>query len=357
MATHVTDIADLANLTLSSYDRNELVDIATTLRDFPASKKLMEKNRQIARGSDESGKNFIFNLIHTPDSNARNCGIYYVDSLDQSDGTVAATIPWRHMTTGCHFDTHELNVNAGNAQIVSFLKTKEMQMEMGWYALLEANFWGGPSSSSDDTTPFGLTLYWLDHSASAGFNGGNHTNFSGGPGGVSCDTYSRWQHYTAQFTTNSLADSVAKIRRALKETRWHGIPNKPMKDWSYTEHPRVIYTTLDNVDELENLAIGLDDKVGPDLGKYDGAVTIARTPIEEVPWLSDNRATSDPYIGVDWDVVGCVYPRGEWQVEHPYARHPRQRNVRQRFRDASRQFVVINRRRLFTVAKAAYVSS
>jgi hypothetical protein len=31
--------------------------------------------------------------------------------------------------------------------------------------------------------------------------------------------------------------------------------------------------------------------------------------------------------------------------------------VRQRFRDAARQFVVINRRRLFTVAKAAYTSS
>jgi len=357
MATHVTDIADLANLTLSRYARNQLVDIATTLRDFPACKKLMEKNRQIAVSGDGGGKNFVFNLLHTGDSNARFCGIYDVNNLDQTDGVVPATIPWRRATTGVHFDTAEVSVQSSAAKIVDFVKTKEFQMEIGWNNLLEAAFWGGPSGSTDDTTPFGLTGYWLDHDATAGFNGGNHANFSSGPGGLSCATYARWSHYTAQFTTNSMADSVAKIRRAVKETRWKGIPNKPLKDWSYSEHPRVIYTTLDNQDELENLALGLDDKVGPDLGKYDGMVVIARTPIEEVPWLSDNRATSDPYIGVDWDVVGCVYPEGEWSKETPYQPAPNQRNVRQRFRDAARQFVVINRRRLFTVAKAAYTSS
>lgn len=357
MATQVTDIADLANLTLANYNRDELVDIATTLRDYPACSRLMEKNRQIARKGNPGGKTFNFHLLHTGDSNARNCGIYDVNNLDQTDGTVEATIPWRHMTTGCHFDTHEVSVQAGEAEIVNFVKTKEMQMEIGWYNLMEANFWGGPADSSDDTTPWGLTKYWLDHDSSSGFNGGNHAAFSGGPAGVSCSTYSRWSHYTAQFTTNSLPDSVAKIRRAVKEVRFKGIPNKPMKDWNAAEHQTVIYTTLDNQDELENLAIGLDDKVGPDLGKYDGMVVIARTPIEEVPWLSTNRATSDPFIGIDWGVVGCVYPEGEWVTEHPYAKAPHQRNVRERFRDASRQFVIMNRRRIFTVAKAAYVSS
>jgi len=357
MATHVTDIADLANLTLSRYVKGGLVDIATTLRDYPACKKLMEKNRQIAKPADGSGKNFVFNLLHTGDSNARNCGIYDVNNLDQTDGTVAATIPFRYMTTGTHFDTVEISVNAEPAKIVDFVKTKEMQMEIGWYNLMEANFWGGPSDSSDDTTPWGLTKYWLDHDSSAGFNGGDHASFSGGPAGVSCSTYSRWSHYTAQFTTNSLSDSVAKIRRALKEVRFRGIPNKPMKDFNYDDQQTIIYTTLDNVDELENLAVGLDDKVGPDLGKYDGMVVIARTPIEEVPWLSDNRATSDPYIGIDWNVVGSVYPEGKFITEHPYRQAPHQRNVRERFRDAARQFVIMNRRRIFTVAKAAYTSS
>ena len=355
MATHATDIADLANLTLSRYARNQLVDIATTLRDYPACKKLMEKNRQIA--ATGGGKNFQFPLLYSGDSNSRNCGLYDVNNLDQTDGTVLATIPWRYMTTGVHFDTHEVSINASPEKIVDFVKTKEFQMEIGWYNLMEANFWGGPSSSSDDTTPYGLTGYWLDHDSSTGFNGGNHTNWSAGPGGLSCATYSRWQHYTAQFTTNSLPDSVQKIRRALKEVRYRGIPNKPIKDWNFDDHQTIIYTTLDNLDELEALAIGLDDKIGPDLAKYDGMVTIARTPIEEVPYLTDNRATSDPFIGIDWNVVGCIYPEGEWAKETPYQQAPHQRNVRERFRDASRQFVVMNRRRLFTVAKAAYVSS
>lgn len=358
MAVHATDIADLTNLTLSRYARNQLVDIATTLRDFPAYRRLMEKNRQIAASSDGSGKNFQFPLLYSGDSNARWCGLYDVNNLDQTDGTVLASIPWRYGTTGVHYDVHEISINASPAKIVDFVKTKEFQMEIGWANLMEAAFWGGPSSSSDDTTPFGLTGYWLVHNATTGFNGGNHSNFSGGPGGLDCTSanYSRWKHYTAQFTTNSLADSVQKISRALKEVRWMGIPNAPMKDWN-GEHDTVIYTTLDNVDELEGLAMSLDDKVGSDLRKYDGQVMIARTPIQEVPYLSDNRATSDPYIGIDWRVVGCVYPEGEWSRETPYQQAPHQRNVRERFRDASRQYVVTNRRRLFTVAKAAFLSS
>jgi hypothetical protein len=358
MATHATDIADLTNSVVADYGRNFLVDIASDLRSFPACEKLMQKKRMVEFSG--SGDQIKWPLLYEGDSNTRAVGFYDVDNLDQTNATVYATLPWRHITTGNHYDVKELSINSSPAKIFSFTKAKQKQMWLTWFKEMEGYFWGGPASSSDDTTPYGLTKYWLDHNSSAGFNGGNNTNWSDGPAGIDCSdsNYSNWSHYTAQHSVVSMEDAVQKMIRACKETGFRGIPNKMMEDYSRSgEYDLGIYTVMDNEDELEAIARSLDDKIGSDLAKYYGQVMIKRTPVEEVPWLSKNRNTSKPFIGLDWGVVRTLYPKGEYMRHTPYHRDPNAHEVRQEFNDASRQFAILNRRRIWTVAKAAYISS
>lgn len=349
-----TDITDLANATIHKYGRNFLVDAMTELRDYTACRKLIDKNRMAADGGD----NYVYGIIHTADSNARAVGFYEVDDTDSVTGTVQATIPWRFINTSCQFDTKELSVNAGAQRIFNLLKSREYQMWTGLWALMEQYFWDGPTAGSTDTKiPFGLFQYWLDYDASTGFNGGNHANWASGPGGVSAATYSRHSHYTFNYTGVSNEDAVAKTRRAIKEVQFRGIPNAPIKDAAAKEPDQMIYTTLDNQMELADLAMAQDDQIGSDLGKYDGKVTIARVTVEEVPYLSANKATSDPIVGLDWSTFKTVHPEGEWRTEGDFEKAPLQHTVRQRQIDWSLNYVWHNRRRLFLGAKASPLTS
>lgn len=356
MATQAGDIADLVNSVVEDHGKEFLVDIATDLRSYPACERLMAKKRQ--KPFTGSGYQVKFPLLYQSDDNTRAVGFYDVDNIDQVDGTVYGTVPFRHITTGSHFDVKELPINSAPNRIFDFVAAKEKQMWIKWFETMEGYFWAGPSSSSDTVTPYGLTKYWLDHDATTGFNGGNHTNFSSGPAGVSCSTYSKWSHYTGQFSAVSEEDAILLIRKALHYTRYMGIPNNMMKDYSAGKKYNLgIYTVADNIFDLETLQRSRDDNIGPDPLKYMNQVMINRVPVEEVPYLTANRDTSKPFIGLDWDVICTIYPDGLWERRTPYYRAPGQHDVRVQHVDCSRNFVVLNRRRLWTVAKAAYVSS
>jgi len=347
------DIADLVNATLSKYATNFLADAATDLRDFPAAEKLWDKRRQKADWS--GGKDFRWDVLYKGDSNFRAVGYFEVDNTNQEDGTVEATVPWRFVNTSATFDVKQVSVNDAPQKIYDFVKSKEVMAWVGWFNGLEQYFWDGPSGSTDKKIPYGLLNYWLAYNASTGFYGGNHTNWASGPGGIDCDdaNYANWKHYTFDYENVSDEDAVLKLRTAILSTRFRGIPNKPIADGSYSDmDEEAFYTVLPNIISLGTLAESKDDRVGRDLGKYDGMVTVARTPVIEVPYLTANHATSAPFIGIKWKQVKVPHPAGQWFREHPYEKSPLQHDSRVKQIDASRQIALVNRRQFVLGAKS-----
>ena len=205
MAISAEDIVDIVNSTLRDLGRFKITEITTDLQEHIAMSQLMRKSRV----NFDSGRAIQFNVLTDPDDNSRNVGLFDVDNLNQKDGTTTGTVPWRHTVSGAPIDRRQMSMNRDPAKIVDFIKEKRYQQMIGHAELMETNFWDEPDSSTDATTPFGLK-YWLTFNATTGFNGGNNTNFSGGPAAIDRDTFTRWKNYTFQYTAISKTDLIRK---------------------------------------------------------------------------------------------------------------------------------------------------
>jgi hypothetical protein len=352
MAVWADDITDLVNLTLEELGEDHLTDLATDLQDYTAASRLLPK----AKSEAKTGTSLKFQAIFQGDGNFAWTSMFGVDNLDHVDGSHYGDVPWRGAKTGMTFDLDEEAINQGPRQIVNFIKTKRYQRDISYVDGIETAFWGGPSSSSDSLTLFGLLKYWLTYNATTGFNGGNHTNFSGGPAGIDASNsdYAQWKHYTGQYTSaTDETDLIAIMRKAIRYTRFKGIPNKPVPEYK-TGNKYEIYTTGDTLEGLEDVARNQNDRLGNNLAMYQDNVVIGpeRVPITWVPYLQTNHATSDPVIGLNWGAIKLIPLKGRWMVETPFREAPNQHTVRQSFLDCRMNLCMNARRDQFLIAKS-----
>lgn len=349
MPITIDNLQDLLNTTLEDIEPNKVTDIATDLQDYTAARRMMTKPMK-----GKTGDKCRIDLIFKGDGNASATGPYAVDNTNVVDGTKVGYVPWRGNKTSMAIDLDEIAVNSGGEQILDMIKVRRYQRNISMTELFEGQFWDGPSSSSDNVTPFGLLNYWLDYDATTGFNGGNHTNFSSGPAEIDCSdsNYSGWQHYTANYAAVTNADLVAKMRRALKATKFKGIPNAPIKDHAMGDHKHGIYTTVDVQDTLENIARSQNDNLKNEMAMFQENVVIKRIPIEAVWYLQENHSTSSPVIGIDWTTFGVQPLKGRWEVESKFKPKANQHTVLESFLDYRFNVICRDRRRQFLIAKS-----
>ena len=344
------DIADLVVAAQRELGKMRITEIATDLQEHVAMSRLLTKKRT----TFDSGRAIQFNLLTEADENARNVGLFAVDNVNQKDGAKVGVVQWRHTTTGYAFDRRQVSMNRGDAKVVDFVKLKRFQQLIGLSSLMESNFWDGPTDANDKDTPWGLRNYWLVYNATAGFNGGNHTNFSGGPASVDCDVDARWKNYTFNYSNVTKTDLVRKWRKAAAMCGFRPpVRNVPIP--AYGVGGRYgWYTTYDILGELEERLEDQNDNLGKDVASMDGQTVFRRVPVEWVPYLQQNQATADPIIGLDWSVFKVTFLRGEYMREDPPRIAPNQHNVMQSFLDCTYNFVCYDRRRLVLGAKATW---
>jgi hypothetical protein len=339
MGLHADDITDLANQTLNDLGRLRLVEVASEITEYIAAANLLNKYRIKFDG----GKGITWNFLQNGDENARNVGLYNRDNINVKDGTFKLDIPWRHSTTGCAFDVREDAMNSGPAKIVDYIATKRFQRAISWVELMEENFWQGPDGSTDEDTPFGVFGYWLAYNATSGFNGSNG-NY-GTIGGKNCDTYDKLKHYTFQYTSVSDTDLIDSIRDTLVYTDFKPmVSNAPVKGYS-NGMKRIIYGAWPQIKTLEKLARSQNDDLGSNLDKYRGMVRIGQVPVTHAPWITENKATSLPFVGIDWSQFHAVFRTGWWMKETPFAVKDGQHNVRESHMDCTYNFRCYDRRK------------
>ena len=352
MGLHADDITDLANSTLKDLGRLRLVEIASELTEYTAASNLMNKHRI----KFDSGTGITWNLLQNGDDNARNVGIHARDNTNIKDGTFNLALPWRHTTSSCAFSVIEDSMNSGAAKIVDYIATKRYQRAISLIELIESNFWQGPDSVADEDTPFGLFGYWLNYNATSGFNGSNG-NY-GTIGGKNADTYDKLKHYTFNYSTVDDTDAIDSIRDALVYSDFKPmVSNAPVPGYSNGQK-RVIYTTWPVLKTLEKLVRSQNDDLGSDLDKFRGQVRIGQIPVEHVPWITANKATSQPFVGVDWSQFHAVFRSGWWMKETPFKEKDGQHLDRVSHIDSSYNFQCYDRRKgLFLGAKSDPLAS
>lgn len=351
------DIADLANMTLDELGRFRMVDLMSDIREHVAMSNMMRKERV----SIQAGEAITWNLIKDADENAKNVGLYNRDDTNVKDGEFTLTIPWRHTQTSCAFDVREAAMNRSPAKIVDYVKAKQLQSQAGLVKLMEENFWQGVSSSSDSETPWGLFGYWIDGSnmtTTPGFNGQNGNYGSIGGKDASTSTYTRLRHQAYQYSNVTDTDLVDGLRDMLVYSNFKPtVGNAPVKGYT-NGHRRAMYSTWDTCKGLEKLARSNNDSLGVDLDRYHKQVTIQGVNVYETPWLTENKATSDPVVGIDWKQLHTCVLAGRFGVNTPFGRKDGQHNVMEKFQDFSYNFRVYDRRQgLFLAAKSDPLSS
>lgn len=339
---HASQITDLANLTLADLGRFKMEDLMSDLTDFPAAHELMMKNRR----EKQDGLAIRWNSLTNTGSNGKWSGLHGRDNINITAGEIYQEVPWVHYENGCAFDRREVKINGGPSKIVDVIKARRHRMYAEIVENWEEAFWDGPTDSSDTDTLYGILKYWADYDATTGFNGGNHTNWTSGPGGKSCATYPRLSHYTFNYSTVDQS-TIRLIRGAIRLTKFMAMVQKSKEQISPYANgfQRAIYTTYDNLQVMEELAEAKNDNHGNDLAKFDNQIFVNRIPVYDVPYLTDQHSTSDPIIGIDWNQVKLEYLTGEWFAETPFEKVPGQHNDLRMFVDATCNLIIKNRRK------------
>jgi len=343
MATLTTDeIADLITTTQKNLGRMKWTDLSTDLQEYIAMPNLIKKEKVQFDGGQAIQWNFMVNS----NGQARNIGLFEVDNYNVTDVMKTASIPWRHTNTNYSIDAHEISINGDPAtRIVDLVKVRRVAALIDLAKLMETNFWGAPSSSSDEITPYGID-YWVVKNATEGFNGGIPSGFSD-VAGLSPTTYPRWKNWTAQYTTVSKPDLIAKMRQASTKTMFR----PPVEISDYNRGNRYgYYTNYDVIGTMETLLENQNENLGNDLASKDGEVMFKRNPVKWVPELDSDA--QDPVYGINWGVFYPVFLKGWYMKEDKARQHPNQHNVLVTDIDITYNWKCCDRRRLFIINKA-----
>lgn len=343
MALAAADIADLVTTTQNELGRLKWTDIASDLQDHPAMSQILKKEKV----QEESGVAIQRNVMLDHSSAAQHVGLYAVDDVNVADVMATIQIPWRHTTTHYAFERREVAMNRNPARIVDLVKVRRTDAMISLAELMEQTAWG--TLTDDGVTPFFLQ-YWIVYNATTGFNGGNHGQFSAGPGGLNRSTYARWKNWTAKYVNVTKADLIAKMRKAYRQCGFKPpVPGTPQYDRGARRYD--IYVNGDTIEDFEELGEAQNENLGRDLASMDGQMVFRGAPIVWVPYL-DDYSTSDPVWMVDWSVFYPVFLRGEYMNEAPPRQAPNQHTVMQVFVDLTWNVLCVNPRRLALIAKA-----
>lgn len=290
MALSPEQIQDLVITTLQTFGRPSFGCIAQDMPDYVMMNQMLEAGSVKLSASQD----LEHTLMVQQSKNARNVGLYADDAFAVQDNIKKINVYWRHTTNNFIYDIMEKAFNGTPEQIVDLIWTRRLDMLLGLAEHMELAFWGKPSSSADDETPWGIQ-YWLKLATSgAGFNGGDITGFTAGPGGLASDTYTKWKHYNAVYSAFADDDLSKEMRSAYRACNFKSPVSSAGKDDAASMARYKILSGEAVQEGLIKIARAQNDNIGTDLAAYDGGVTFKRLPIQYVPSI-DQTWTSTEY--------------------------------------------------------------
>lgn len=323
--------------------RGAFTDLQTDLQDHIAVRELWKgRNKKVFSG----GETWDFQVQMDHNHSAKVVGLYETDGSAMTDVMQTGKVEPRHVNAHYIYDKHEPSFQRGGTKIVDFVKSKNVQMHISLFELLEPILWGKPDDSNDLKTPFGIA-YWVTRSTTEGFNGPNPVGFTAGKAGISQGTYSRWANWTAQYVNVSKTDLLRKMRKAHRKSRFRSPISHANPDLGAMRNG--IYLNSDTIELLEEAVEDQNMSLGNDLASKDGRAMFKGTPLTYVPFLDDD--STDPVYMLDWKWLTLGIMEGwENQLTGPYM-VPNKHNVSRVDLDASMNMICTDLRRQAVIYK------
>lgn len=333
------DIDDLITNTQKELNKGRFTQIAQKLQNYEGVSRLFSKDKV----NFKSGTSINKNVMVKDSGAARMVGLYSVDDVNNPAMMKSINVPWRHTETSWSLDIVEGLMNRTPAEIVDMVIERHLGSMISMAALVEKEWWGEPTGTSDNSNVFGMT-YWIVANATTGFNGGNHTNFSAGPGGLDSSVFTRWKNYTALYADITRADLVRKMKIGLHKVDFQ-TPTGLGDFRNGNGHRYRMYLSIENLTELEELAENQNERLGRDLSSMDGVTTFRGFPLIWAASLDGVTSPTNPIYMIDTSTFRPVVLTGNFFRQTGPKEAPGQHNVRQSFLDLSWNVMCDDRRR------------
>lgn len=339
-------VADLVAATLKVLNKDKVTLAASDLQEYIVLPQIQKQNMI----KEQSGTSIQLNLMYRNAGTARNVKpLFGEDTGGVTDMLTNGTVPWRASSNHYEFDVGEVAMNRAPARILDLVKVRKMGSEISMYELMEANWWGKPTDSGDEESPWGVG-YWLPTATGTPtWNNCIPSGFTTNVGGIPPATYTRWRPWAGAYTSVTKADLIRLIRKAMYSTTFKN-PVQLIPSMEKSGNV-AIYSTYDVVRTMEELAEGQNDNLGNDLAAKDGMVKVRRIDVVPVPYL-DANTSNNPVYGINWKTMGCATLEGQWAVDSPPEKVPNQHRVVRVHKDYIYNFVCVDRRKNWVLATA-----
>lgn len=334
-----SDVGDLIRNSINRLNRGKYTPIATDRQKYIVTRRLMRKSKVVF----DSGPLFQWNLMIDHSNSAEAVGLYHVDTVNQTDVMAQAVVPWRRYHAAYPIEHQVVQMNTGEARIVSIVETAKKSCEISLMEMFEDRFWRLPPTT-DNLHMYGVP-YWIVKNNTEGFNGGHPGSYTD-VAGLSRTTYPRWRNYTAQYTAVTKDDLVQKWARAAEFTDWEP-PVDGLATFD-TGQGYGFYTNWNVLGTLRRLLEQQNDSLGTDLDSMHGKVVFQRTPVDRVPALEAD--TTNPVYGIPWGVFKIATLSGWWMKETVVDMAAKQHTVSEYHKDCSFQPHMYDCRKAFVLA-------
>jgi hypothetical protein len=346
----IDDLVDALNATTEDFGRGAIADATADLQHYPLFSAVDDG---VARGNETSGTSFKWSVAYKKGTTTSSTGFYEELVFNPGEGTVTGEVDFHRYTTTVVYDQWESDINQDPNKVFDLVRQREHRELVGFAQSFDRDMILSPVSSSDTFAPYGLCGYWLDHdTGDGGFNGKNHTNFSGGPGGIdtSLEKYKNYRHWSGKYTDVTATDLIAKVRKAYMFT--HFVPPVVRRVPTYSgRRNQELLVPLVVADEMKDVLTSQNENLGADFDPYPNGY-FNGVPIVSCPVL-DYLSSSLPVIGVDWSGVKFYPCPNAWMNDSGWFKDNNNPMVMKKVYTTAGQIVVQDRRQhVFMLAKS-----
>ena len=329
-------------MTLEKFKRHTWVDISMDLQEYTFASRWFKDKKKPEKG----GTRLNWKLRVDNQGNAKHSGLYGVDNLGRKKVMDSAKQEWSKQVVGYTYDIDEEEFQSGPETIIDTMLVNEQGLYNDFFKLMETSMWTAPADDDlEDRPPSGIP-FWIQKTATLGFNGGDPSGFSNGAGQIKTSKYPKWSNYGGTYDQVDRDDLIEKVVNACDFCHFKA-PHKYNElgggepDWAF-------YTVHGVLASMRRQLSVSNDNLGDDVAKHSGTVYIRSIPVIWVPALtepdSDAYDSTSPFYGLNWKKFQYFFKTGRNMVKHPPKQAAHQHTVRERYCDNWGNFACFDRR-------------
>ena len=339
-----TQLDDLVVTTTNKLPKLTFHDVSQVLQYNELFSKFIRRNRV----DIESGTQIQETVRTTQPNTARMRQLFETDTIAVPALAQKKLVPWRHTDQHWTWERREILMNSEPSRLAKLLDIRRGGAIIDLAELMELQFLGGPSSSTDEKSIWGIE-HWIVYNATTGFTGVHPSGFND-IAGIDANIHTRYRNWSDQYANVTQDDLIRKMSKAHRNIRFVSPQSKKQFRGDHSE-TFLIYMDETTINEYERRAMEQNDSLGRDNRPYDDQTAFKRNAVLYLPVLDDNASETNPVYMLNVNEFKVKVLNGDFLAETGPDPHPSDHNTRVMWIDLTWNMDVGARNRHAVLAK------